>query len=88
MSESHSIGFIAHTDALQFVSARIFKSMANDALNPFAGVDVFLDGNFVSGILFEKPTYTNVKTFRVLSKHDEAHIFGGAIAQWRETIME
>ena len=88
MGESHCVGFVAHADPLQAVLARVFKGKADDALHPFAGVHVFLNGNLVRCIFLEKPTNANVKALRVFAEDHHANVFFGAVAQRREPILK
>lgn len=80
-SESHGIGFVGHAQAVEFVGASVFESVANDALDAFAGVDVFLCGDFVGRVLFEEAAGAHVNAFGVFAKDDEANIVGDAVFQ-------
>src|SRR5690242_3258085 len=60
MRERHGIGLVAHAHALQAVPFCILERIADDALNPFAGVDVFLDRNLVRSALLESSANTDV----------------------------
>src|SRR2546426_3314115 len=86
--EGHGIGFVAHADRLQAILAGIFERVTNDALDPFAGVDVLLNGNLVRSAFLEKPANTHVKALGVLAEDHQANIFFSAIAQGRQPVVE
>src|SRR5258708_36851915 len=88
MGERHGIGLIAHTDALELVLPGVFKSVADDALNSFAGVHVFLDGDFVGSILLEKAANSNVQALSILAEDHEAYVVGSAITKRRQSVVE
>jgi len=50
---------------------RVLEGVADDALDSFAGVDVFLGGDFVGGALFEESTHADVEAFGVFAEDDE-----------------
>ena len=52
-----------------------------DALNTFAGVDVFLDGDFVGSVLFIETAHPDVEPFGVFPEDHEPDIVGGHVAQ-------
>src|SRR5208337_2460324 len=62
--------------------------MADDALNPFAGVDVFLEGNLVGSALFEEAAHADVEAFGVLADDHEVDVGEGAVAERGEARME
>src|SRR6266478_927809 len=86
--KGHGIGFVAHAHALQAIPTRVFERVADDALDPFAGVHVLLNGNLVGGAFLKEPANAHVQPFRVLSDDHQANVFFGAIAQWRQPVVE
>ena len=88
MGEGHGIGLVAHAQPLQAVLPGVFERIANDALNSFAGVDVFLNGNLVGSALLEDATDADIQAFGVLPKDDQANVFFSAVAQRRQPVME
>ena len=82
------IGFsIAVVIALTGVGAGVVEGVADDALDAFAGVDVFLHGDFVGRILFEKAAHANVQAFGVFTEDHHADVFLAAVAQGREFLV-
>ncbi len=86
--KSHGIGFVAHADALQAVPAGVFESVADDALDAFAGVHVLLNGNFVRRAFLEEPANSDVEALSVLAKDHQANVFFGPVAQRSEPVVE
>src|ERR1700674_3037802 len=86
--KGHGVGFVAHTDALQAVQARVFERIADDALHAFAGVHVFLNGDLVRCVLLKEPSDAHVEAGVVLSELHEANVFFGPIAQRSEPVVE
>src|SRR6266550_3301387 len=70
------------------VLVRVFERITDNALDAFAGVDVLLNGNLVRRALLEKPANANVEALRVFTEHHQANVFFGAVAQWREPIVQ
>jgi hypothetical protein len=64
------------------------ESVADDALDAFAGVDVFLDGDLVSSSLLEEAAYTNIEAFGVFAEDHEIDVGGAAIAERGEALVE
>ena len=88
VSEGHGVGFVAHADALQAVLPGVVEGVANDALDAFAGVDVFLDGDLVGSALLEEAADADVEPLGVLAKDDQADVAFGAVAKRGQTIVE
>ena len=55
-------------------SLAIFERVADDALDSLAGVDVFLNRDFVGSALFENAAGIGVNPLRVFADHDKIHI--------------
>lgn len=66
----------------------MLEGVADDALDAFAGVDVFLSGDFVGSSLFEEAAGTDVDAFGVFAKDDEANVVADAIFEWSEALVE
>jgi len=77
----HGVGFVGHAEALELVGTRILEGVADDALDAFAGVDVFLRGDFVGSVFLEEAAHADVEAFSVFAKDDEADVVGGDIAE-------
>ncbi len=91
----HGIGLVghAHPERLRGGACRLeagatggmiageFEGVADDALDAFAGVDVFLDGDFVGCVLLEEPAHADVETFGVFAEDDEADVVTGDVAE-------
>src|SRR5258708_1743146 len=88
MGEGHGVGLIAHADTPELVLPGVFKSVADDALNSFAGVHVFLNGDFVGSILFEEAANADVQAFSVLAEDHKAYVVCSAIAERRQSVVE
>src|SRR5207249_8184384 len=86
--KSHGIRLVAHAHALQAVLPRILERIANNALDSFARVNVFLHGNLIGRALLERSANANIKAFRVFAKDDEANIFLGTVSQGRKPIVK
>ena len=70
------------------VVAGVIEGVADDALDAFAGVDIFLDGDFVGSSLSEEAAGADVDAFGVFAEDHEVDVFGGAIAEGSEAIVE
>src|SRR6185437_11443781 len=76
----HGIRFIAHEDSAAraaidfFIVSAILVRIANNSLHAFAGVDVFLDRNFVGSSLFEHAAGVGVHAFGIFAEDHEIHI--------------
>src|ERR1700722_4266871 len=88
MRESHGIGLIAHAHALQTLALRVLKRESYDALHTFAGVDVFLDSNFVSRALLKKTANSDIQALGIFAKNYQANIFFRAPVQRRKPLVE
>src|SRR5215467_13631527 len=86
--ERHGIRLVAHTHALQAIRPRVIKRIANDTLDSFAGIDVFLHRDLIGSTLLEVSTNTDIEPFRVLPQHDEANVFLRTIWQRREPVVK
>src|SRR5216683_7119958 len=86
--KSHSVGLVAHADALVAVQASVFESVADNALDAFAGVHVLLNGDFVRRAFLEEPANSDVETLGVLAKDHQANVFFGPVAQRSEPVVE
>ena len=79
---SHGVGLVAHQNfvarrAVEFgVLLAIFEGVADDALDAFARVDVFLRGDFIGRSLLENAAGIGVDALRIFAEHDEVHVFG------------
>src|SRR5260370_30749427 len=88
MGEGHRIGLVAHAHPLQLIAASVAKSVANDALDALAGIDVFLDGDFVGCVFLEEAANADIETFSVLAEDHEAHVVSGTVAKRRKPVVE
>ncbi len=70
------------------VTLAIFEGVADDALDAFARVDVFLGGDLVGRSLLEDAAGIGVNAFGVFAKHDEVDVFGLDSFQWTERGIE
>jgi len=77
----HGVGFVGHAEAFELVGLGVLEGVADDALDTFAGVDVFLSGDFVGSVLLEEAAHADVEAFGVFAEDDEANVVGGDIAQ-------
>src|SRR5208283_3907814 len=68
--------------------AGVVEGVANYALDAFAGVDVFLDGDLVRGAFFEEAANASVQAFRILADDHEVDVGGGAVAERSEARVE
>ena len=74
-----------------FVGAGVVEGVAEDALDAFAGVDVFLDGDFVGSSLLEEATDADVDAFGVFAEDHQANVVGDAVfsgvkRSWRSSV--
>src|SRR5260370_245963 len=74
--------------ALQAILACIFERVADDALDPFAGIDVLLNRNLVRRVFLEEPANAHVQPLGVLPENHQADVFFRAIAQRRQPVVE
>ena len=88
VSESHGIRFVTHAQALQAVLAGVFESVADDALDPFAGIHVFLNSDLVRGPFLEESANTGVQAFGVFADDHQADVFFRAVAKRGKTVVE
>jgi len=77
----HGVGFIGHAEALQLVRLCVLEGVADDAFDAFAGVDVFLDGDFVGGVFLEETAHAYVDAFGVFAENNKADVVGGDVAE-------
>ena len=54
----------------------VFERVADDALDAFAGVDVFLDRDLVRRVLLKDSAGIGVNAFRVFADDDKIHVLG------------
>ena len=77
----HGVRLVAHEHALAWRAVRFpavrakLKRIADDALDTFARVHVFLDGDFVGRALLENTTQVAVDALGVFADHDEVYVF-------------
>src|SRR5216683_6621601 len=88
MRKGHGVGLVAHADALVAVQASVFESVADNALDAFAGVHVLLNGDFVRRAFLEEPANSDVEALGVLAKDHQANVFFGPVAQRSEPVVE
>ena len=88
MGKGHRIGLVAHAHPLQVIAASVVKSVANDALDALAGIDVFLDGDFVGCVFLEETADADIQAFRVLAENHEAHVIRRTVAKRRQAVVE
>src|SRR4029077_13291495 len=88
MRESHGVGLIAHADALQTLSLRVFKRKSYDALHALARVDVFLHSNLVRGVFLKKAADADIQALGVFAENHQTNIFFGTPAQWRKSLVQ
>src|SRR5579883_174627 len=81
VSERHGVGLVAHAEALETIGASVVKGISDDALNALAGIDVFLDSDFVGSSLFEKAAHADVEAFCIFPENHEANIFFRAASE-------
>src|SRR5882672_1351963 len=84
----HSIGLVAHAHALQTVVPGVFEGVANNALDALAGINVFLDGDFVGGALLEESSDAHVEALAALPEDHQPDVFLGAVAQRCQPVVE
>src|SRR5882672_7478112 len=82
------IGFVAHAHALQAVPPGVFEGVANDTLDAFAGIDIFLDGDLFGGALLEESAHAHVEALGVLPEDHQPDVFLGAVAQRCQPVVE
>src|SRR5437879_10710396 len=88
VTKGEGIRFIAHQHFAQLARVRIFKGVADDALDAAARVDVFLNGDFFGIAAPELPARSGIEPFGVFAKNDKANIVFAAIAQRRQRRIE
>ncbi len=86
--EGHGVGFVRHAKPLEFMSAGVVEGVADDAFDALAGVDVFLDGDFVGGVFLVEAAHAHVEAFGVFAKYHKADIVGGDVAERGEALVE
>src|SRR5260370_6553940 len=86
--KSHGVGFVAHADALVAVQASVFESVADNALDAFAGVHVLLNGDFVRRAFLEEPANSDIEALGVLAEDHQANVFFGTVPQRSEPVVE
>src|SRR6185295_11754388 len=88
MSLRHRVALVRHADFRQAVLLRVFERRADDPVHALVSVYLFLNGDLVRGAGFEATTDADVDAFRVLSKHDEVHVFRATAFQRTESIVD
>src|ERR1700737_2245807 len=86
--KGHGVGFVAHAQAVEFAAAGELEGVADDALDAFAGVDVFLDGDFLGSSFLEEAANADVEAFGVFAEDHEVDVFAGAVAERRKAVVE
>ena len=86
--KGHGVGFVGHAKAFELVRTRVIEGEAEDALDAFARVDVFLSGDFVGSSLFEEAASTHIDAFGVFPEDDETNVVDGAVFERGEAFME
>src|SRR5215475_2208181 len=86
--EGHGVGFVGHAQAFQFVLAGVVESVAEDAFNTFARVNVLLGGDLVGSALLEKAAGADVDAFGVFAEDYEANVVADAIFERSEAFVE
>ncbi len=86
--EGHRVGLVRHAKTLKFVGAGVVEGVADDALDAFAGVDVFLDGNLVGSVLLIEAADADIETFGIFAEDHEADVVGGNVTQRSEALVE
>ena len=86
--KGHGVGLVGHAEAFELVLAGVIKGEADNAFNAFAGVDVFLSGNFVGSVFLEKAAGANVDAFRVFAEDDKTNVVADAIFERGKVFME
>src|ERR1019366_1281748 len=64
------------------------RGVADDALDAFARVDVFLGGDFIGRTLLEDAAGVSVNAFRIFAEHYEVYVLGLDSFQWTECCVE
>ena len=70
------------------MAAGVVEGEAEDALDAFAGVDVFLGGDFVGSSLFEEAAGADVDAFGVFAEDHQANVVWDAILERGEPLVE
>src|SRR5437868_14639215 len=78
---SQHIRFVAHGHALAARRPRIIESGSDDALDTFARVDLFLNGNLVRRAFLKVAAHEGVQAFGIFSKDDKINILFAAVFQ-------
>ena len=79
MSKGHGVGLVAHAHALQAILPGVLKGIADNALDTFAGVHIFLHSNLVRRIFLEEAAHPHVDAFGILPQDHQADIFFGTV---------
>ena len=75
--------------AVEFrVLLAVLKRVADDALDSFAGVDVFLNRDLVGRALLEDSAGIGVNAFCVFANDDKIHVLGLDAFQWTKRCIE
>ena len=91
----HGVGFVGHAEAERLgsgacrleagatcgVLAGVVEGVTDDALDAFAGVHVFLGGDFVGSSFLEEAAHADVEAFGVFAEDDELDVVGGDVAE-------
>src|SRR3970040_2095969 len=88
MPVSEDIGLIGHAESPVALSPGVFKSVAQDALDPLAGIDIFLDGHLIGGALLEISAHTHVEPLGVFTENNEVNVALVAASQGRQAFVE
>src|SRR5712672_529538 len=88
VSKGHGVRFVTHAHALQLIPTGVVKGVADDALDALAGINVFLNGDFVWRVFLEEAADSDVKAFGILTKDREADVVGRAVAQRGQAIVK
>ncbi len=70
------------------VASRVLERVAQDAVHPLVGVDLFLEGHFVWRPGLEAAADANVQPLGVLAEHHEIHVGRRPVLQRTQTLVE
>ena len=74
VGKGHGVRFVAHANVPEFVLASVVEGMPDDSLDALAGVDVFLNGNFVGSAFLEEAAHADVKSFGIFAEDDKTDV--------------
>ena len=82
------VRLVAHAHALAARASRVFKGIADNALDALPRVDILLRGDLVGSSLLEESAYPDIGALGVFAEDNEVDVFFRAVFERREAAIK